>query len=216
MFNRLLISIALATAMGTAASAATVSFTSSFAPQLTGFTDEALGVQQFDSSLGTLTGATISLTGIVNGTAFYQNLGNTTSNINLTFNGMITLKNPSGTPLVVALPIISEDINGIAPGASGSVPSLSSSDTQGSAIAASEFGAFTGNGFINLLLSSAGNSVATGPSNFVGGFLTDAGASVTVTYTYDDAPAPVPLPAGMPLLLLGIGAMGLAAKRRKA
>lgn len=40
------------------------------------------------------------------------------------------------------------------------------------------------------------------------------GASVTATLRYDAAPAPVPLPAALPLMAVGLGALGIAGRRR--
>lgn len=42
------------------------------------------------------------------------------------------------------------------------------------------------------------------------------GATIKATFTYDQSPSAVPLPAGLGLIAAGMGALGVAARRRKA
>ena len=66
----------------------------------------------------------------------------------------------------------------------------------------------------------AGSAVAGGPttdSDFVVSFYDGVSNQVAVTMTYAASLVPVPVPAALPLLLAGLGALGVAGRaRRKA
>lgn len=221
--KQLLLSTALIVGAGTMASAATISFTSDLADQRTNFSGAAIGVQQFDASLGTLESVEISLEGRVSGGARYESEDAAPGSIDLNLAAMVSLSTNALGQIIVTLPTITEIVNvtafdglfDFAGTSGGSVAGLTSSDTKSTTLL-SGFAEFIGSGLVDLQLGGLGVSTATGPGNLTTGFQTYAGGEVTVTYTYTDAPAPVPLPAGMPLMLLGMGALGLAAKRRKA
>jgi len=222
MLNKLLISTALVVGMGTAASAATVSYTASLAPQTTDFDSAALDVQQFDSSLGTLDSIKIELTGLVEGQAVYENTSSTSgTDIDLDLAADVTLSTAALGDLIVALPTLSQTVTaGVFDGSidfagtsGATVGGLSSNDTVSTTLLGG-FGEFIGTGFVSLLVAGDGNSTVEGNGNLISGFTTFAGADITVTYTFTEAPAAVPLPAGAPLLLLGLGALGIARRRK--
>lgn len=226
MLNRLLISTALVAAMGTAASAATVSYSGSLADQSTNYSGVSVGVQQFDSSLGTLNSVSISLTGSVSGIFEYESRDNSASTVNMNLSAQVSLATSSLGQLIVALPTLMQSFattafdgdRDFAGTSGGTITGLTSTANESTSLLGGDMSEFVGTGLVNLLVSGTGNSSASGPGNLSQDFTTFAGAQITVTYDYDVAPPPstVPLPAGMPLLLLGMGAMGLAAKRRKA
>lgn len=179
----------------------------------------ALGL--FDSNLGTLTGATLTIEGGAsfsftgtNGSVQSQ-LANITSSTDLFWSTDLGALTPFlGT---ISLSATSGALN-YAVGETKSFGPLADSDSQFddlAAILASLQQA--GGGSFNLTCQSlSGLTVSGGGGNVSASQNTQAGCGATIVYTYSDTPPP-PVPEPASLALVGLALAGLAvAKRRKA
>ncbi len=110
MFKQTLIATALVAGVGTAASAASVTYTADLADQRTKFTDVAISVQQFDSALGTLDSIQISLEGRVSGGARYESDDAAPGNITLNLSAMVSVSTDALGELVVTLPTATKTV----------------------------------------------------------------------------------------------------------
>ena len=201
---------------------------------------QKIQVPQFDPTLGTLTGATLSLYADANSTGYLQNTGTSTSTIrSYAGNLRVRLLPPSNstsgpgitTPATTATPFLLE-----------ALPPLLSAVNQSLApnarLGFSQTGVSATSNTLDLFTQTAtlpffqGNGVATLPvytgtrtvANATGGNLvltqsTAARAEAVVTYTYDAAPppdpAPVPVPEPRTAVLLGAALLGLGLLRRR-
>jgi hypothetical protein len=222
--NKLLIATALVVGLASGASAATITFTQTLGDQTTDFADRTVAsIQRFDSQLGTLNAATITLEGTVAGSVSYESLDAASSNVTLNLSAQVTLSTASLGSLVVVLPTLTEirsvtafdgvvDFSGTSGGA---VSGLLANQSDSATLTGASLAGFIGAGFVDFTLDGFGLSNATGPGNLATIFQTAAGGIVTVTYDYTALPpAPVPLPAALPLLFIAMGALGAVARRK--
>src|SRR5579871_170702 len=97
--------------VATAASAATVSYTSNTISDTRTNYSTSLNLQQFDPSLGTLTGISVTLYGDVTGNAQAQSLDSSATTVTLNLEATLTLDRPNNTTIVVTTPVVSEVAN---------------------------------------------------------------------------------------------------------
>ncbi len=210
------------TALTLPATAASLSYTDSVSLQRTNWS-ETLSVSQFDTSLGTLNFVTIALEGILAGDSGAESLEAGASVVTLNLRTLVTASTTALGTVASALPE-SSITQGLAAfdsvldfaGPSGfRVNGQSATNTTTSVLTGSDMAEFIGTDTVDLTIDSLGLSFGFGAGSVVQLFITDAAANLTVTYDYTEVPpiAPVPLPAGLPLLLVGLGALGLARKR---
>jgi hypothetical protein len=202
-----------------AAEAAILTYTDSVSRRITNFAD-AFSITQFDTSLGTLNSVTFELAGTVDGTIGLENRDNSPATVSGTLRARIALDSPTGDPLVVVLPDVTESVplpayDGVTnfDGASGETFTGLTNTRTNSATLTSGFDAFLGTGNISLGVSATGESFAQGTGNFASFFDTFAAANLRVIYDYTEAPTGVPEP-GMSLAAFAIVGAG-AAKLRK-
>lgn len=221
MLKTALAAAAVVALTGAGASAATITYTNSLANQSTAYNNIALSLQKFSNGLGTLNSVTFSLTGFVSGNVSAESLDALPANVGLNLGAQVTAATAI-SPLAVVIPTATQvfaasAFDGVMDfgGTSGtSITGLTAAKSTSVLLTGGSMLEFIGGGTINILISASSQSSSTGSGNLVTMFQTLAGANVSVTYDYTEAPAPVPLPAGMPLLLAGLGALGLARSRR--
>ncbi|NJK99574.1 MAG: PEP-CTERM sorting domain-containing protein [Spirulinaceae cyanobacterium RM2_2_10] len=198
------------------AQAATISFSDSLALSTTDIIDEVLSVQQFDSSLGTLTQVTLAFTGLVQGDARIESLDSQATTVTFNVGGSLTLLDGSDTlpnPLfdVEVTSADSADVSAFDgvidfAGTSGASFMGLEASTDGEQVYtdAALLSFFTGNGDLSFLFSAIANSQVTGAGNIASQISTLASAGITVTYEYDEIiTESVPEPS----TLLGLGAV---------
>lgn len=175
-----------------------------------------LSIQQFDPSLGMLTGIEIDYTTKVTGDVTLVNATSKDKKVTVSLSAVATLTAPGSLSasdngaLVTAVPTTAlKNTPGGVMVQNGSQElhtslSLTSSDSQ--------FGLFQGTGSVAGGLFVATTTKATGPAGFTGIFSSHNQGLGTVTYTF--TAAPVPEPETYAMLLLGMGVVAFAAKRK--
>jgi hypothetical protein len=231
--------VALALVAAPVACADTVTYTATVAQQLTDLTDAPTtsGVlQEFNPTLGTLTGVTISILGA--GTTTFSsiyNFGATSTQFIGTENSALWLDDPTNSGIDTLLGPLTANITGSSPGSishglvTGGLtvgagqtltdpPTNMGPYTMGGALASenitdpASMALFDGSGDLGFVMSSGSNFVLTvnGADNLTPTIVTDAGGTITVTYNFTD-----PTPEPGTLTLFGTGLLGLAGLLRR-
>lgn len=186
---------------------------------------------QFDPTLGTLTGVTFDLSAITSGTLSFENLDSTPAQFTEQLSGVVTLQGlglPSGSPfftVTAAMPGISVNLSAFdgtidEAGPSGYKSSVLASPlaTVQYAISSANFGLFTGSGTYTGTLTGHNDIATTGtvPQRSAGSTAVTTSGSVKLTYTYTPfATAGVPEPATWMTLIGGFGMVGGQLRRRQ-
>lgn len=203
-----------------AASAGQVTYTSNVVPlTTTSFTGTPLTLQQFDPTLGTLTGVWVHLFGNILGSVHAQNQSAEAASVTLNLSATLTLNRPDSTSIVVTTPVVTKtaNLNAFTNVNNYNGPdaivfeNVAATADNTAVLNSTDFSLFTGTGFVNGTLDGTGSSAATGPGNLLALFQTEAGGYAMVTYTFSS----VPEPAAIALLGLGMGVIGLARRRAK-
>lgn len=201
---------------GSAAHAALVSHSTSFAAQPTPFSTSFL-VPQFDSSLGTLNGIMLTLATHIVGEINVYNLGATARPFTNAYAQIpVTVTTPGGASITVTT-TATRATGSAAPGLNTYSGIDSSASTLLSLVPA-DFAPYLGNGSSTLLFSLASGDGTYGGTSapgllFGGAALVDGVFSVG--YDYDPVAA-VPVPAAAWLLGSGLLSLGAACRRRRA
>ncbi|MEF8698240.1 MAG: choice-of-anchor E domain-containing protein [Candidatus Accumulibacter sp. UW20] len=197
MTKKILLATAVAAAMAMgSASAATISFSDSFGPATTNWT-ENLTLQQFDTSLGTLLSIKFVYGGGVSTTFNLESLDAAatiltgTSSAMLAFGGPISdTLNASGTtgPLAVTAFDGAIDFGGTSGVVAGPITDTDSDMTT----LFSGFAPFLGLGTYDISVAATGLSSASGAGNLISLIGTTAFANIDVIYEYrvNDVPEP--------------------------
>ncbi len=217
---------ALAGLLGIAASAQanTITFTAE-KPLSTANWRDILVLDKFNTSLGTLNSITFGLVGSAQGIGRVESLAGAATHITLSLGSIFTLSRPDSSSLVnVNNPIFSQnfslsgfdgaiDFAGASGGSTGLLSSSKSNSFTSTSI--NDFALFSavGGGKINLGISATAMSDSAGAGNLVAYVQTLAAGYTTVSYNY--TAAPIPEPETYAMMLVGIGLLGFA-KRRKA
>ena len=179
----------------------------------------------FDSSLGTLTGVTVGLTGTINVTgsvtnhAAQQQTFTLTETSNMAGSGGRTSLNAAISALSISL---GQTFTGLAPGASGTfgppnVNSATSTITNPIDLASYQ----SAGGSVDTIAVSTltGTTILGGGGNITSALATKAELALTVKYTYTQSCAQtqtcIPEPATMAILGAGLIGLGVAARRRR-
>lgn len=219
-----LLALALVAAAGSA-NAAVITQSDSHGFATTNWSYSLNSLNQFDSALGTLNSVTIALTGEINQTIQAENTGASADNLTPVAGGTIRFRQGGSVVLNQVLPTTTgstfaatafdgaKDFAGTS-GINFGILSASASNTV-VLTSAADLAGFIGTGVLSGydLRSIGGGLVESDNGNLAQEFSTEAKASVVLTYDYTAAPTQVPEPASM--ALIGLGALGLAAVRRR-
>jgi len=200
-----------------AASASASTVTMPFATNTISLQDtnwnDFLNFQKFDTSLGNLTSVQVDLYSNVVGHVDLNNFNDGAVDVPVTLNVAVSVARPDTSNLVLINAPLFNQAQSVDGG--GGYASL---DNAYLAHGSSTFGAgpdlnmFQGPGTLSLQISATANNSADG-DNIFSNFSTQADGYGTVTYTYTAAPVPEPETYGM--LLVGLGLMGVVAKRKQ-
>jgi hypothetical protein len=218
--------VSIATVIGSSsgARATSVSYTSSTFSGITPYSQN-LAVNQFDTSLGTLTGISITVSAQASADINVYNPGTTDlAFTNASSSSQVVVSTTVGSSASVAVQASTTDVSGTA--TAGGISNFNGTPgavvTSGTAtVAAADFGLYegTGSGTVDInVAAGAGTYSGTGTGLFFGGSTTVA-SYVTVTYEYTAAntnPAAVPEPTSSAIFGIGIVlAVGLGWGRKR-
>lgn len=190
---------------------------------VTNFSGVNLGLDKFDSSLGTLTGVKVFLSGdarlqfqiLATATpiSYYGNLGATGS---LFLPGGITLivqVNPSSPLGSAGSPIVQTNAEGLV------TYNRTASDSKSANVAAGNFGLFQQAGgctaCLLLPLSGTNSTNVTVSGGFFSGSSAELDARAYIEYTYTPNTPSVPEPSSVALIGIGLVGMGMLARKSR-
>lgn len=191
------------------AAAASISFTGGFGWTPTAL-NESITLPGFDTSLGTLTSITFSLTGQTQGSATVTNNSGIVSPYSVDLFTNLTLLNPLNAEILSNNPTFSTILI-INDGESGTATGTSPATTIDQTIF-SGFGLYL-DPTVTFTVTGDGLATASGPTPYSVTATAMGQADLTVTYNYS-TPSEIPEPAAVGLL--GAGLLGIGWIRRKA
>lgn len=199
--------------------AASVSYTSSTYSGVTPYNTN-LDVLKFDTSLGTLTGITITVSAEATASLdIFNNTNNAMSFTNASSSSDVTVSTTAGSATSVTVTAATTGVSDTAQPGMNSFPGPSSGvvNSAPAIISPADFSLYEGNGSNTIALNvdaSAGHYSGTGASGLFFGGSTTVASNVTITYEYRPVAVPEPTTGAM----FGIGvvlAVGLGWGRRR-
>lgn len=173
-----------------------------------------LTVQQFDTHLGTLNAISITYSTSVEGSAWLTNTKSRDKDVDLVLSAGSKLELPGGVPvgsdsagLLFGTYTAAANTSGVLAGSNTVTLTINGN------VDSSYFNLFQGTGSVTGPLAITASSDVDSPSGVSVDFLTKAtGLGGTITYDYTVAAVPEPETYGM--MLLGLGMVAFAAKRK--
>jgi hypothetical protein len=220
MLKTALLTAVASLALASAAQAATITYTS--APFTSSGATFTPAVQQFDPSLGTLTGASITLHMNLTPKVSLFNISGSPASYSYAFSNTVlsgatpvTWTDPYGSSALdnynLVFGVLGGPTIGVAPVGPSSIPGSPIPETSSSTVPGVNLPTYIGLGTVGVTYNVTGstNSGGQGVSGlFFGGDRSFAGTA-DVTYTYTAAPEPASL------AIIGLAGMALLARRRR-
>lgn len=201
--------------MATAASATTLTVSNNSNVIVSQDTDwsDFLNFQKFNPALGTLTSVKFELYSNIAGSVTLTNYNDDPADVPVTLDVSVFLNRPDNSNLVLISASLFNTVITV-PGGGGSGGTSNSLLAYNSATYSGpgDLALFSGPGSINTLITAQANSTVFGDGIDVQ-FATTADGYGTVTYAYTPA---VPEPETYGMLLLGMGLMGMLARRQQS
>ena len=173
-----------------------------------------LSIHQFDGSLGTLTGITIEYGSTASGKAFLTNNVTKDRTTKLGLTATMTLTGPGALALGSDTESLFSGVNATSVKGTSNVEAAHGTAhlSSNQSLDAAYFSLFTGTGSLTAKLAINAAGTSAGQTGITSKFATFADGAGKVIYTYNIAPVPEPETYGM--LLLGLGVVAYAAKRK--
>lgn len=181
--------------------------------------DNPLTFAKFDTTLGTLTSVHIQLTGYEETGYTATDLGGATNTFVFTNNVTVNLNTLTGTTLTTVLPTVTDTqtVGALGVYSSAGFPARALTNTvigpEAVFLDAATLALFVGPGTITLNTNATSANSVIGTGDITSTILTRYDATASIWYDYEVATTPVPEPTSM--ALIGLGALGLAAARRR-
>ncbi len=184
---------------------------------------QTISLNQFDSSLGTLTGVQITVDTQLQKSGTLENNGSNAANLSYFYqSGSITVNGEGVTHTqdATATFLAGESFNGVAGGGGVATITFLQESSLGNVFNPLDLSAFIGLGTVDYAVNAAADLfTGCGNANCASNITTRMGARMTVTYTYEPSMNEVPEPASFAMVGLGVLALGLigrGARSRKA
>ncbi|ELX10039.1 hypothetical protein Jab_2c21260 [Janthinobacterium sp. HH01] len=200
--------------MATAASAVTLTVSNASNVIVSQDTDwsDFLNFQKFNPALGILTSVTFELYSHLDGSVMLTNYNDDPVDVPVTLDVSVFLDRPDSSNLVlISASLFNTVITVAGGGGTGSTSNGFLAYNSATYSGPGDLALFTGPGSINTLITAQATSTTSG-DGIDAQFATTADGYGTVTYAYTPA---VPEPQTCGMLLLGMGLMGVLAKRQQ-